>query len=101
MEPSVGMNIPIIIKYPLWKMTAQNSKLEMYCQDCTIRDTTCKDKKAILKRPHRSQLRIENPHDRPKGCVQWTERTKAEVLDIYTLWQKQRGFPLSDKAESG
>ena len=75
--------------------------LEMYCQDCTIGDTTCKDKKAILKRPHRSQLRIENPHDRPKGCVQWTERTKAEVLDIYTLWQKQRGFPLSDKAESG
>lgn len=55
----------------------------MYCQDCTIGDTTCKDKKAILKRPHRSQLRIENPHDRPKGCVQWTERTKAEVLDIY------------------
>ena len=73
----------------------------MNCQDCTIGDTTCKDKKAILKRPHRSQLRIENPHDRPKGCVQWTERTKAEVLDIYTLWQKQRGFPLSDKAESG
>lgn len=74
----------------------------MYCQDCTIGDTTCKDKKAILKRPHRSRLRIENPHDAQKDAFNGRSEPKRRCwIYIYTLWQKQRGFPLSDKAESG
>lgn len=31
MELGVGMNTPVIIKYPFWKMTAQNPKAVYVC----------------------------------------------------------------------